>query len=966
MTKHPYTAGHILAALVACYSVCALSLPVAYAGESDNVDFARQVQPVFARRCYKCHGPTADEGGLQLHVRAAATAELESGGFAIVAGQPGKSALLERIQSHDDGDRMPPEGKPLSEAEISLIEKWISQGAQWAGHWAYRKLSRPAVPAVEDKSWGNRPVDAFVLKRLEDSGLQPSRPASKIDLIRRATFDLTGLPPTLEEVDSFLADSTPQAFETVVDRLLESPRYGEKWAQHWLDLVRYAETNGYERDSKKNLIWKYRDYVIRSLNQDKPANRFITEQLAGDELQDKTADSIIATGFYRLGVWDDEPADRELAHYDYLDDIVRTTSESFLGMTLGCARCHDHKIDPVSQKDYYSMLAFFSDITPHGRDGANHVAIATAGNQPLADSAAAYLQRGQQLQTATSELSAAFQQGMKEKHPAIKFNANGFTKRTDKVVLADSRAGGQTWAYTTQTPPDNWFEIAFDDSSWKTAPGGFGQQGTPGARVRTAWRGAGIWLRKDFRLEAVPDRLLLNIHHDEDASVYLNGKLIASFKGYLRDYKQVDITAKAAAVLQTGRNTLAIRCRNTGGGQYIDAGLTASGSARRLRRLAERYGPEVLGAQRYNRWKLLQRELAAHIDNKPAHRTGLAMAVAERGRRRTWILERGSPQAKGEQVEAGLPQILDPPPLMIQPPAAGGTTGKRLALARWVTSPQNPLTARVLANRLWQHLMGRGIVRTSSDFGFQGRPPTHPQLLDWLASELISGGWKMKRMHKLLMLSNVYQMASAANPQSLAKDPANNLFWRFNVRRLTAEEIRDSILATTDDLNLQMYGPAVFPPLPAEVLATASRPDSAWGSSDEQQAARRSIYVHVKRSLRVPMLADFDAPDPDSACAVRVTTTVPTQALSMLNSKFTNDQAARLAQRLQREKTGSLKQQVVYAIRLTTGRTPDANEIAADLQFISRIQADEKLPASRALQIYSLMLLNTSEFSYLQ
>ncbi|NBT13330.1 MAG: DUF1549 domain-containing protein, partial [Planctomycetia bacterium] len=336
---------------------------IASAAAAERVDFSRDIQPVLAKRCVACHGPDTQEAGLRLDEQAGATRELDSGARAIVPGDAAASAMLARITSTDPDVQMPPEGARLAPAQIDSIKHWIDEGAEWQQHWAFRPLVRPDVPAA---AGAGNPIDAFIRAGLEHRGLPVPKPADRIALLRRATYGVTGLPPSEQEVRDFLADESPQAWERVVDRLLASPHYGEQWARHWLDLVRYADTNSFERDGNKPHAWRYRDYVIRSFNDDKPFDRFIVEQLAGDELPDPTPDDLIATGYYRLGIWDDEPADREQARYDWLDDIVSTTGQTFLGLTIGCARCHDHKIDPLPQRDYYALLSFFHNITPMG------------------------------------------------------------------------------------------------------------------------------------------------------------------------------------------------------------------------------------------------------------------------------------------------------------------------------------------------------------------------------------------------------------------------------------------------------------------------------------------------------------------------------------------------------------------------------------------------------------------------
>jgi len=939
---------------------------VSWSAEPQAPDFAREIQPVFAKRCYKCHGPNAAEAGLRLSSREDALKSLESGRSAVVPGNLETSELLKRVRSTDETLRMPPEGKPLTPEEIKALEAWIQQGATWSAHWAFEKPRRPKVPRPAGQSWVRNPIDAFVLRGLEAAGLQPAAPVDKVGLIRRAYYNLIGLPPSATQVDAFLADKSPEAFEKVVDQLLESPQYGEKWARHWLDLVRYAETNGYERDGRKDLIWKYRDYVIRAFNQDKPFNRFIMEQLAGDELEGVTGESLTATGFYRLGIWDDEPADRPLARYDYLDDILRTTSETFLGMTVGCARCHNHKIDPIAQKDYYSLLSFFSDISPHGSGKTNLLPVSTARDKAQFDEKNRdKKKREEEWAARIVVLEKEFVAAMAKRYPAEKLTANKPKTPRNQVVLSDSIKQPQVWEYTFEKPANNWFQIAYDDSKWKKGPGGFGTKGTPGSHVRTVWKTPNIWLRKDFGLTEIPTKLVMHLHHDEDAAIYLNGKLVKTLKGYTTDYKSHDISGESLDVLQTGRNTLAIHCRQTGGGQYIDARLVVDYGESSLIRFANKYGKELLGDQKMMQWKQLRQDLLRSQATKMELKSELAMVVAERGRQKTWILQRGNPQLQGEEVGPGFPQVLNPPAATIPDSKGQKTSGKRRVLADWISSPDNPMTARVMVNRLWQHHFGRGIVRTTSDFGFQGSPPTHPELLDWLATEMIERGWRLKSMHKLIMLSNAYQMSSQANAKALASDPENDRFWRFNMRRLTAEEIRDSILVASGAFNDKMFGPSIFPVLPQEVLATASRPGAAWGRSSPEDAVRRSIYIHVKRSLRHPMLANFDAPDTDTSCSVRMTTTVPTQALNMLNSRFLSEQSTRLADRLQVQWPDDLDRQIGQAIRVTTGYVAEKQEIEADRKFVEKLEKQEQLTRKDALKTYCLLVLNANQFIYL-
>ncbi len=630
----------------AILSLAAVALPLSAASlraaEEGEIDFARQIQPIFAKRCFKCHGPNEDEAGLRLSSREAAIMKLESEEHAIVPGDIKASHILARLRSTDEDEKMPPEGKPVSDEDIALIEKWIASGAKWSAHWSYRKPEQPSVPKPKNQTWVHNPIDAFVLAKLERQGLKPAAPASKVALIRRAYYDLTGLPPTPEEVDDFVNDSSPQAYEKVVDRLLTSPQYGEKWARHWLDLVRYAETNGYERDSRKDEMWRYRDYIISAFNENKPYDRFIIEHIAGDDLPNKTGASITATGFYRLGTWDDEPADRELARYDYLDDILRTTGEAFLGMTIGCARCHDHKIDPVSQKDYYSMLSFFSDVSPHGKGGSNHVAISVPREDGEYKTKLENKRKHEaNLRKQITDIESAFRKGLAEKHPEETAKSAPAGAPKGGIVLADSTQVRQEWEYTLSKPADNWFEIAFDDSKWKKGKGGFGTAGTPGAVVGTEWKTSDIWLRKDFQLLSIPNRMTLRIHHDEEAKVYINGKHIVTLLGHATDYTEIDISDKVKDVLQTGRSTLAIHCHQTAGGQFIDAGLKVSKSGTSIFNQIKKFGNEIVGAKKVEHWTRLNRDLkrseTQQIRSRPSKRwPSLNEAETKRG---SWVAD---------------------------------------------------------------------------------------------------------------------------------------------------------------------------------------------------------------------------------------------------------------------------------------------------------------------------------------
>lgn len=815
-----------------------LSAPLPVLDEAGKVAFfERDVQPILRAHCAECHIDTdKPKAGLYLGSRRGL---LHGGdrGPAVQLDDPQSSVLLAAVGYATL--QMPPAGK-LAAAEIATLTTWVRLGAPWTpatadflpaslnkgggvavddatrAHWSFQPIRRPALPAPRAAHWVKQPLDAFVLDGIERRGLTPAGPARRAALLRRATYDITGLPPTRAELDAFLADHDAGAWERVVDRLLASPRYGEKWGRHWLDVVRYAETNSFERDGVKPHVWRYRDYVIQSLNADKPFDRFVLEQLAGDELPDANPQSIIATGFYRLMQWDDEPADPDQAEFDELDDIVATTGQALLGLTLNCARCHDHKLDPIPQRDYYRMVAWFRNVRHYG------------------------------------------------------------VRTHDSVVDASVR------------------EIA-------------------SAEARAGQRAA---------IEA----------HDRD---------LAEVEVRLAEIEEV-VRADFAPVeheeFQSEASRVALIERR--GGTLLTEAVVAEYRALTQRRTDLR---------RFNAPELAR-----------------ALCVKEQGTRskRTFVLIRGSPHAPGEEVEPGLPEVLGQAAPPIEPPAAGESTGRRLALARWIVDPRNPLTARVIVNRLWQHHFGRGIVRTPNDFGLKGAVPTHPELLDWLAAELIDNGWSLKRLHRQILCSNSYQMGSMPTPAALQADPDNDLFTRYDMRRLTAEEIRDSLLAVNGTLNDRMFGPGVYPTIPAEVLAGQSRPGDGWGRSSAAQQARRSIYIHVKRSLIVPILASFDYADTDFTCPERFVTTQPTQALSLMNSDFLVQQAALLADDL-RAQADDPRAQVEEALFRVFQRAPTAGEIDRGLALMTGLAEEPDVAPERVLQCFCLTALNLNEFLYL-
>ncbi|HWE34988.1 MAG TPA: DUF1549 and DUF1553 domain-containing protein [Isosphaeraceae bacterium] len=688
-------------------------------------------------------------------------------------------------------------------------------------HWSFVPPRRPGVPEVREAGWVRNPIDAFVLEKLEKTGLSHAPEADRATLLRRLSFDLTGLPPTPEEVDAFWNDRSPEAYEKVVDRLLASPHYGERWAQHWLDLARYADTDGFEFDQARPDAWRYRDWVVGALNGDMPYDRFLTLQLAGDEAEPGDASAFVATGFGRCYPDMVDLNDQGLRRQNALNDITETTGLAVLGLTIGCARCHDHKFDPISQKDFYRLQAFFAPA--RFRD-----------DYPIAS-------RGER---------EAYERAVRDHERALASVRAGLIR-----LEAPARA-----ALADGPPPglDDATVAAFQQDEADRSP----------EQVRLVFDA----LAKDPRIK--PPALL----------------------------------AALGPVAAQGRAEL----------------------LRALDRLKVA-GPPPL-----------------------PHARGIDEAGAKAPP--TFLLRRGDFASKGDRVEPGFPSALADASPSITP--RDRSTGRRSALAAWLTRPENPLTSRVIVNRLWQHHFGRAIVSTPSDFGAMGAEPSHPELLDWLATELIARGWSLKAMHRLMVTSSTYRQSTRFDPLAAAKDPEDALLWRQGRRRLDGEAIRDALLAVAGRLNPEMGGPGVFPELPAELTKLSSK-GAVWPVSPRaEDRDRRSLYVFVRRNLRYPFFEAFDRPDTNASCPRRAVTTIAPQALSLLNGDLSRSCARSFAARVADAAGPDPDARIALAYRLALGRPPDAPELTLARAFLA--DRDEE-----ALEGLCLALLNVNEFVYL-
>jgi hypothetical protein len=755
--------------------------------------FHRRIQPLLAENCFKCHSHSADKikGGLVLDSRAGLLQGGENGA-AIVPGDPEKSLLIQAVRYTDADLQMPPKGKRLDAAQIAELEKWVKLGAPWPGAnaaktagrpakftdedrqwWAFQPVREPKVPEVRDSGWSRTPIDRFVFRKLTAEGLKPSPEAQRRALARRVFFDLWGLPPSADDLDAFLSDAAPEAYEKLIDRLLASPRYGERWARHWLDLVRYAESDGYRIDDYRPHSWRYRDYVIKSFNDDKPYDRFVREQLAGDEIDPDDPEMLVANSFLRHGIYEYNNRDVRGQWTTILNDVTDVTSDIFLGLGMQCARCHDHKFDPILQKDYYRLQAFFAPMMPR-----QDLVLATTKQRADYEAKLAKW----------NELTAVVRQQIEEIEATYrdKARAEAISKFPEDVQELIRKPVPERTPYEHQIAELAWRQVTHE------------------------------YVRLDTRIKGA----------DKD-------------------------------------------------------------------KLTE-----------------LRKELARYDGDKPEPLPP-AFTVTDVGPVAPAVfIPKGRNPAP---VQPGYLSLLDDQPAVVRPAAkAPNSTGRRAELARWLTRPDNPLTTRVIVNRIWQFHFGRGLVGTSSDFGRLGEKPTHPELLEWLASRFVGEGWSIKKLHRIILNSAVYRQSATApaSEEARMKDPENRWLWRMNTRRLDCEQIRDAILAASGELDFSMGGPSV----------DVSKP-------------RRTIYTKVMRNTRDPLLDVFDAPEGFASTAQRDVTTTPTQALLMFNSQQMLERAKAMAARLQAEGNSS-DQRIALAYRLAFGREPASAERVAALRFL--------------------------------
>ncbi|MBI1310646.1 DUF1549 domain-containing protein [bacterium] len=967
--------------IILAATLLGLTVPAAAAEPSgEKVDFVRQIKPLLQKRCVECHGADAQEGGLRLDVGSVA---LEGGdsGYAIVPGKSGEGELLERVTSDDPEKRMPPEGEPLSATELTLLKRWIEQGADWpasaddvaAGndHWAYQPLASPPPPLK--KTGALHPIDAFIRARLKVVGLTPSSEADRYTLVRRLYLDLLGLPPSIEDVDAFVNDSSANAYEKLVDRLLQSPHFGERWGRHWLDLARYADSDGYEKDRTRPNAWRWRDWVIDAVNRDMPFDQFTVEQLAGDLLPNATDMQRLATAFHRQTLTNTEGGtDQEQFRVEACFDRVETTATVWLGLTLTCARCHSHKYDAISQREYYRLFAFFNNGDETNTD------------VPISDEALAKYETDHAAWSAKlAELQSEFD--------------------AEKAKLAPALAGWEaefrTQLAATDSQPIEWQVLTFDEvqatSKAKFVRQDDGSYLVEGATPDKDKYTLELQLPKldsalpasGLKIETIPDERLPS----KGAGRMQNGNFVLSdlrvYAGEVEKLAAKDKIALGSATADFAQEKFppenAFDGEPATTGWAVSPKMAESHTAEFLFQspvaVTEKTRLQVVLDQQYGgqhtigRFRVSLRLGTDPRDGIPADVLAiLDVAADQRDAKQStrlidWFATRHESTAKllssiekqkaaepkrpymqvrvvtqrtsnprtthvfrrGEFLEPLTDREIVPASLTVLPELRPRDESRdRLDLARWLVSDNNPLTPRVTVNHVWKHLFGRGIVPTVNDFGVRGEPPTHPLLLDWLANEFRSTlKWSRKDLIRLIVTSATYRQSSNHRDDLQAKDPTNQLLCRQNRIRAEAEIVRDLCLSVSGLLSDKVGGPSVFPPLPPGVAELSYAGNFKWQDSKGEDRYRRGMYTFFKRTSPHPNLVSFDCPDANTTCFQRQASNTPLQALILLNNEVFTETAHAFAKRLLAATGSSDAERLTQAFRLCVARPPSKTEL---------------------------------------
>ncbi|NOY01067.1 MAG: DUF1553 domain-containing protein [Verrucomicrobia bacterium] len=912
-------------------TVFALTITLSAAVSAAPVDFVRDIQPIFQKHCYECHGEKKQKSELRLDIKELALKGGDTHQPDIIPGKANKSPLIRLVTSDDKSERMPSEGKPLSAAEIATLTTWIDQGAVWPDgvdlaklenrrdHWSFKPVENSVPPKTKNKEWARGGMDRFILARLEQEGLQASSEADRRTWLRRVTFDLTGLPPTSGQLAAFLKET--DAYKRVVDDLLASPRYGERWAQHWLDVVRYADTHGFEVNTPRANAWPYRDYVIEAFNKDTPYDQFIREQLAGDTMGKDAATGFLVTSAVLLpGQIGKDDASKRLARQDELGEIVINTGEAFLGLSIGCARCHDHKFDPISSRDYYAMQAFFAGVKYGDR----------TIKSPEAEQARKLAVEVSEIARKLTEFVPRAKSGAERPAVNARINIERFTSVKAKRVRFTIKS-------TNNLEPclDELEVFDTDDRNVALASVGTKASASGSNVVATrhelgfindgrygngrSWmsskKGKG-WVMLEFLTEQTIDRVVWarDRHGKFTDRLPLDYLIeVANRSGQWRvvadstDRKKYDPKAKKMA-------------------DFTLAGLDAEETKQAKALQQEKKGLET---------QIVELKKISVI-------YGGIFGEPEK----MFLLRRGDPEQPKEELAPASISSLG----KIKLPKGATDTQRRFALAEWITNVENPLTVRVMVNRIWQGHFGIGLVETSNDFGRAGVKPSHPGLLDWLALEFVRSGWSIKQMHRMITLSATYRQSSQIRPDAQAKDADVRLLWRFPSRRLEGESIRDTMLAVSGRLNLKMGGSG-FDMFKSRGGLSGFPPVETY----KDEGLRRMIYAHKIRMEREAVFGAFDCPDAGQTSSRRRQSTTPLQALNLFNSRFTMDESAAFASRVEREAGSETKHQIQRIYQLAYGREADAEELADATALVS----------SNGLPALCRAVYNSSEFLFI-
>ncbi len=953
-------------------------------GTAARPNFNDSILPILSSRCFKCHGPdeSAREAELRFDVPHDATAELPSGHRAIVAGDASASELIRRVTSDDPKYRMPPpsEGDRLASSEIDLLRKWIESGAQRRTHWSFVAPKRHSLPNVPNERWQRHPMDRFVGAKLQEAGLTPAPQASRHTLIRRVSLDLTGLPPTLEQVQQFVNDDRPEAYEQLVNRLLDSPHFGERWATVWLDQARYADTKGYEADRHRTM-WPYRDWVIRAINDDMPFDQFTLEQIAGDLLEQPTQDQLVATAFHRNTMTNDEGGtDDEEFRVAAVMDRGNTTMQVWMGLTMGCAQCHPHKFDPITQREYYEFYAFFNQTQDADRmDEAPTLSVLSPEQlnnmKALQD----------QLVSVRNEVAAAVEMidyqdpgdpgppdrtvrldeprdfvWIDDRAPtgSIEHRAGGPRHWPWVDILKQSPSRGQRSAWLTASGFDQFFctdalvplvigegdrlfaHVFLDEDNpprevmlqfySKRKPWGhrafwgeniieLGQDAT-GERLRIGDLPAtGAWYRLD--VAAADVGLIPGDHVTGWAFTQQGGRVGWDKAGLTTKTPQGDAMLRSQAawearVLQTSPAHLAMDI------QEIVALQAEQRTDVQHDTLRRHYLQHIRAAPGRDLLLLTSKQQGIADEINAVAKTAPSIPIMREReadkQRTTHVLTLGNFLNPGEKVEPGVPRSLHAMPAILPK--------TRLGLAQWLVSRDNPLTARVTVNRIWSRIFGAGLVLTEEDFGTRGLPPSHPQLLDYLALELMDSSWSLKALCRLIVTSRTYQQSSVVEQRKLEYDPENRLLSRGARYRLSAEIIRDQALAVAGLLSDKMYGPSVYPPQP-EGIWQIIYSDARWETSEGEDRYRRALYTYWRRTSPYPSMITFDAPSREFCVPHRVRTNTPLQVLITLNDPVFVEASQALARRIVAQGTSDPHDQARFALELCLCRPAKQTEV---------------------------------------